>query len=97
MLGMSFLNDLERVQLKAQHRRERDKRICDRIKAVLLRDKGWSIDAIAEVLLLSKDAIQDHITEYRDLKKLKPGNGGSTEKFSVEQSDQLDAHLRCHT
>jgi predicted ArsR family transcriptional regulator len=38
---------------------------------ILLRDKGWSIDAIAEVLLLSKDAIQDHIAEYRDLKKLK--------------------------
>jgi transposase len=97
MFGMSFLNDVERAQLKTQHKQERDKRICDRIKAVLLRDKGWSIDAIAEVLLLSKDAIQDHITEYRDLKKLKPENGGSTEKFSVEQSNQLDAHLRCHT
>jgi hypothetical protein len=57
MFGMNFLNDAEREQLRAQHRREHDKRICDRIKAVLLRDKGWSIDAIAEALLLSKDAV----------------------------------------
>lgn len=68
MFGMNFLNDVERTQLRAQHRQERDKGVCDRIKAVLLRDKCWSIEAIAEVLLLSKDAIQDHVTEYRDLK-----------------------------
>lgn len=29
-----FLNDAEREQLKAQHRKERDKRVCDRIKAI---------------------------------------------------------------
>jgi transposase len=57
---MIFLRDAERAQLRAQHKRERDKRICDRIKAVLLYDKGWSIGAIAEALLLSQDAIQLH-------------------------------------
>jgi hypothetical protein len=72
MLGMIFLSDNERAQLKAQHKRERDKRICDRIKAVLLCDKGWSVPAIAEALLLSEDAIREHIIEYRDSKKLKP-------------------------
>ncbi len=34
-----FLTDEERASLQKQHRKERDKRICDRIKAVLLRDK----------------------------------------------------------
>ncbi|NGX32048.1 MAG: hypothetical protein K1060chlam4_00086 [Candidatus Anoxychlamydiales bacterium] len=34
---------------------ERDKRICDRIKAVLLRDKGWTWIQIAEALLLSEE------------------------------------------
>jgi transposase len=96
MLGMSFLDDIDRTQLRAHHRRERDGRIRDRIKAVLLSDKGWSIAEIAEALLLSHDAIREHLTEYRDSKKLKPENGGSTEKLSVEQSDQLEAHLRCH-
>lgn len=81
---MIFLSDAERAQLISQHKRERDKRVCDRIKAVLLFDKGWSIPAIAEALLLSEDAIRDHITEYRNSKKLKPENGGSTQKLSIE-------------
>jgi len=92
-----FLDDHEREQLKAQHRRERDKRICDRIKAILLYDKGWSILTIAEALFLSEDAIREHISEYQSSKKLKPENEGSTEKLSLEQSQQLAEHLRSHT
>ncbi len=97
MLSMIFLSDAERAQLRAQHKRERDKRVCDRIKAVLLYDKGWSIAAIAEALLLSEDTIREHITEYREFKKLKPENGGSTEKLSIKQSEQLRQHLQSHT
>lgn len=97
MLIMIFLNDAERAQLKIQHRRERDGRIRDRIKAVLLFDRGWSIASIAEALLLSDDAVREHIYEYRESKKLKPENGGSTEKLSIEQSSELVAHLRSHT
>ena len=96
MLGMIFLNDAERAQLKIQHRHERDGRIRDRIKTVLLFDKGWSITAIAEALLLSDDAIREHINEYRESKKLKPENGGSIPKLSIEQSNELVAHLRNH-
>lgn len=94
---MNFLSENEREQLKAQHRKERDRRICDRIKAVLLYDKGWSISAIAEALLLSDDAIRHHISEYQALKKLKPENGGSVSKLSLEQSRTLIEHLRIHT
>ena len=97
MLSMIFLSDAERTQLIAQHKRERDKRICDRIKAVLLSDKGWSIASIAEALLLSEDAIREHITEYKESKKLKPENGGSVEKLSLKQSEQLGQHLQHHT
>ena len=97
MLSMIFLNDAERIQLIAQHRRERDKRICDRIKAVLLFDKGWSIAEIAAALLLSEDAIRGQIAEYRESNKLKPENGGSNQKLSIERSDELAIHLRTHT
>ena len=84
---MIFLTNKEKAQLRVQHKRERDGRIRDRIKAVLLFDKGWSIVAIAEALLLSDDAIRKHINEYKESKKLKPESGGSLEKLSVEQSD----------
>lgn len=94
---MIFLTDAERVQLRKQHKKERDGRVRDRIKAVLLYDKGWSVAAIAEALLLSEDAIRDHIAEYKELKKLKPESGGSSEKLSAEQSQQFEEHLRQHT
>ncbi len=93
---MVFLSDHERTQLIVQHRRERDKRICDRIQAVLLFDKDWPIPSIAEALFLSEDAIRNHIAEYRDSKKLKPENGGSTQKLSIEHSNKLATHLRNH-
>jgi len=94
---MKFLTDEERCQLKAQHKKERDKRICDRIKAVLLYDKGWTTSAIAEALLLSDDAIRQHIDEYKEFKKLKPISGGSEEKLSAEQATELEMHLKTHT
>lgn len=93
---MIFLSDDERAILRTQHKRERDKRICDRIKAVLLFDKKWSIASIAEVLLLSEDAIREHISEYSESKKLKPESGGSVEKLSAEQSKELEEHIQCH-
>lgn len=93
---MSFLSDREREFLKAQHRSERDRRICDRIKAVLLRDKGWSYKEIADALLLSEDAIRNHIAEFKLHHNLKPKGGGSCEKLSAEQSQQLERHLQEH-
>lgn len=93
---MSFLTDDERSRLRAQHKQERDRRICDRIKAVLLHDKDWSYKEIADALLLSEDAIRHHIRDYQVSSKLKPEGGGSTEKLSKEQSEQLEAHLQEH-
>ena len=92
-LGMQFLTKQEREQLQAQHRFERDRRICDRIKAILLYDKGWSFSQIAEALLLSEDSIRNHIREYQSHKKLRPEGGGSMEKLSAEESRELEKHL----
>ncbi len=93
----NFLTVYERSDLVAQHKKERDKRICDRIKAVLLYDKGWTLMQIAEALLLSDDAIRQHIRDYKESKKLKPENGGSVEKLSLDQSEQLEKYLQEHT
>ena len=37
-----FLSEVERDILLAQHKKERDKRIADRIKVVLLYDDDWT-------------------------------------------------------
>lgn len=97
MLVMQKLSDELRQSLVSRHRRERDKRICDRIKAVLLRDEGWTYEQIAHVLLLTKEAIRQHIDDYEELHKLKPANGGSEQKLSTEQSQHLEEHLRTQT
>ncbi|MBP9842323.1 MAG: IS630 family transposase [Simkaniaceae bacterium] len=94
---MNFLSDQERDTLRAQHKQERDKRIADRIKAVLLYDRGWSPQQIAVALFISDQAVRDHIEDYKASKKLAPESGGSKEKLSKEQSEQIDAHLRTHT
>jgi transposase len=90
---MSFLTNQQKAELRARHKLERDRRICDRIKAVLLYDKGWSFEQIAEALLLSEGAIRNHIEEYQSDGKLIPSGGGSKEKLTERQSELLETHL----
>lgn len=92
-----MLSDQERDQLKTQHKHEHDGRVRDRIKAVLLHDKGWSPQEIAEALFITSQAVRDHLADYAISRKLKPMNGGSEEKLSKEQSEELEVHLRKHT
>jgi transposase len=94
---MNFLDDRERTILRSQHKRERDGRIRDRIKALLLYDQGWSPQRIAEALLITDQAVRNHLEDYKASKKLRPEGGGSMEKLSVAQSQKLEAHLREHT
>jgi transposase len=91
-----MFTDREREQLKTQHKQERDGRVRDRIKAVLLTDKGWSSEAIAEALLISDQAVRNHIRDYEATRKLKPESGGSDEKLSEEQRKKLLFHLENH-
>ena len=55
---MNFLSKEEQEELKAKHKLERDRRICDRIKVILLNNDGWSDKEMANVLLLSKSGIR---------------------------------------
>ena len=58
------LSHSEITKLKARHRVIRDAKECDRIKAVLLYDKGWSTLRIAQALLLDDSTISRHLREY---------------------------------
>lgn len=93
---MLMLSENERAELKAQHKQERDGRIRDRIKAVLLHDKGWSPQQIAEALLISPQAVRNHLDDYATDRKLRPENGGSEEKLSRQQSEALEIQLQKH-
>lgn len=92
-MNARFLAPEERAVLLRQHKKERDKRVADRIKAVLLRDDGWTLQAIAEALFLSDEGIREHLSDYLKSGKLKPENGGSSSFLNDEQSKQLLEHV----
>ena len=77
-----FLDQTERQRLVEQHKYEKDGRIRDRIKAVLLYDKGWSYQKIAEALFISHEAVRQHTLDYKVDRKLSPKNGGSSGKLN---------------
>jgi transposase len=91
-----FLSPEERNRLLKQHKGERDGRIKDRLKAVLLRDDDWSLRAIAEALFLTEEGVRQHLKDYVATGKLKPDNGGSDGFLSKEESAELAAHLEQH-
>jgi transposase len=88
-----FLSIQERQELREEHRREKDGRSRDRIKAVLLTDKGWTFKMIAEALLLDEETVSRHVDDYIRDKKLRIQTGGTQGKLSKEQITELRRHL----
>lgn len=88
------LTSKAKAQLEVRHQIERDKRVCDRIKSVLLRDEDWSVAKIAQALRLSNDTVSRYLNDYFETKSVDPSYQGSSEKLSFEQSEMLKAHLR---
>jgi transposase len=84
----------ERIDLIKRHKKARDKRECDRIKAVLASDDGYSYSEIAKLLLLDDETIRRHVEDYFERHKLAPENGGSSSYLNEAQSANLLNHLR---
>lgn len=87
----------EKAALEVHHKKERDRRIADRIKAVLLFSEGWSQVQISQALRIRSETVQQHLKDYNDTKKLKPENGGSQSHLTPEQTCELLAHLESTT
>src|SRR3990167_5766650 len=88
-----ILTPKEREKLIQRHRKERDGRIRDRIKAVLAYDDGYNYCEIAKILLLDDETIRRHIEDYQNKRKLNPENGGSDSKLTEQESQKLIEHL----
>ena len=83
----------ERQRLIQKHRKERNRKVCDRIKAVLMHDDGYSYSEIARILLIDDETIRRHILDYFKKNKLKGESGGSVSQLSEAQAQELTAHL----
>ncbi len=90
------LTAAQKTALVLRHKQTRDSRECDRIKAVLLSAKGWTAPDIAEALLIEESSVRRHVKAYQSEQKLTNANGGSTERLSESQSEELIAHLTDH-
>jgi len=79
--------------LEAQHRKCRDRRICDRIRCVLLSAQGWSATMIAKSQLIDETTVRRHLNDWLHEQKIKPENGGSDSHLSKAQTAELIAYL----
>ena len=91
------LTAIEKEELEFQHKKKRDGRVRDRIKAVLLSAEGWTQIQIAQALRIRHETVQDHLNDYNNSKKLKPENGGSESRLNSDQTSQLISHLEVNT
>lgn len=89
-----ILTARKRERLIQRHRKERDGRIRDRIKAVLAYDDGYSYSEIARILLLDDETIRRHVDDYQREQQLKPNNGGSDSNLTDKETRELIEHLR---
>lgn len=91
------LSSEQKAALEKHHKKERDGRIRDRIKAVLLCNEGWTQVQIAQALRVRIETIHNHLNDYVHDKKLKPENGGSETKLSKVESSEFIKHLEQNT
>lgn len=96
----SFLKPEQRIGLLVAHRKQNDKGIADRIKTILLLDKGLSYESIAEVLLLDDSTLRRYYDIYveKGIEGLFQYNytGGLSYLSDVELIE-LDEHLQATT
>ncbi len=69
----------------------------DRIKAVLLKNEGWSNKQIAQALRIHEETVREHLTDWLSEQKLKPENGGSSSKLSEHDSSLLQKYVESTT
>ena len=87
------LTQEEKAGLEAQHKKTRDRRIADRIKAVLWADEGLSYSQIGKLLLVHPETVRVQVRTWHREKRLKPNNGGSKSHLSTEETECLKTHL----
>ena len=92
-----FLAPSERKLLLTEHKRERDGRIRDRYKTILLLDQGLSYQQVAEVLFLHSSSPRRYFEAFQEggidtLILLK--YQGRPAQLSESQQEQLKEHLR---
>lgn len=93
----TILTNTQKSDLEKRHKTERDGKVRDRIKAVLLHSEGWTQENIAQALRINPSTVWEHLNEYKNSEKLKIESGGSESKLGEAESKELQLHLEENT
>lgn len=86
-------------ELRTAHRKTREKREADRIKAVVLLATGWSAEQVAEVLQVDPNTVRNHFKRYQQgglVALCHVAFRGSDCLLTETELALLDAHLETH-
>jgi transposase len=96
LLMATFLSAAQVYDLRIRHKKSREKRVCDKIKAILMLDDGYPYEVIAKVLLLDDSTIRRWHERFQEdgidglLADYYLGGGSY---LTEKQKDALVAHL----
>jgi len=94
------LTEDQKRKLMQLHRFCKQRRFADKIKSVLLLDKGFSCEQVAAILLLDDDTVRIYRNQYLNHgaeSLLTDGNKGTTSNLTDEQITLLNKHLSENT
>lgn len=88
------LTEPERIEYKKQHKSCKDKKQADRIKAILLLDKGYTIKQVSEILLIDENTIINWKKRFFEKREnnnwLKDNYNGYDGKLTKEELGQVE-------
>lgn len=93
----NFLNKSEKNSLEALQRQSRDKRISDRIRVILLLDRGWPYKKIAAALFLDIGTVRRYYAIYQEEGKdtlIHLKYSGSSCELNDEQQKKLREYVK---
>jgi len=95
----NFLSENEKQELRKAHKRAKNKKEADKIKAIVLLNDDWSYEQIAQALLLNDSTIRRYFENYQKHhghvdRFLASQCQGTQPRLRPEQIKQLDEHLQ---
>lgn len=94
------LTQEQREEIKRLHRHCPKRKYADKLKALLLLDKGFSCVEVGEILLLDDDTVRKYRDQYLSRgagSLLTDNNKGTSSYLSTAQLEDLDKHLTANT
>jgi transposase len=92
-----ILTEQQIQELKAAHRKLKDKRSADRVKSIYLLGTGWTQEKVCEALLFDEGTLRHYVRRYQDggIKDLVSNRYlGGQSKLTTEEEILLDQHLQ---